>query len=211
LHYKVPGKPLLELLPEGLGLDTYDQEAWISVVAFTVKNMRLKYVPPLPYLSRFNEVNLRTYVIKDGKPGIYFISIETNKIPVALMANILIGLDYKKAKVKRSMNRYRVKKSEENNFLDMKYLSLTAIHEKTPLETWLTERYCAYEKINNRLYRFNIHHLPWTLKNIKVRSLTINYSKDNLAVRSIVPDLRHFSPLQKVLLWGRERCKYRQK
>lgn len=205
LHYKVPQQLLSGLVPKELSLDNFEGEAWVSIVAFTVKNMRLKYLPPLPYLSEFNEINLRTYVVNNGIPGIYFLTIETEKISSVLLANTLIGLDYKKARVKRSINRYMVSESAEENQLSIKYLSLPELHDKTELDKWLTERYCAYELINGQMYKFNIHHKPWPLKDIKLRKLDICYRKDGFIIKDIKPDLQHFSSKQEVLLWGREK------
>jgi len=206
LHYKIPQEFLWELLPQGLLLDTYQGQAWASVVGFTVKNLRMKYLPPLPYLSDFQEVNLRTYVIKDGVPGIYFITIEASKILSALMARKLVGLKYNNAKIKRKHNRCVLTRSEEGNLLNLKYLPLQNISDKSDLDKWLTERYCAYEAINKKLYRFNIHHKAWSLKKMKLRKVELNFVQGNLWINNVQPDLQHYSAEQRVLLWGRERC-----
>lgn len=206
LHYKVPQEILWELLPEGLLLDTHQGQAWVSVVGFTVKNMRPKFLPPLPYLSDFHEINLRTYVIKDNIPGIYFISIEASKRLSVLMARELVGLKYKKAKIKRKPNRCILSKSEETNNLNIKYLPLQDIIEKTDIDKWLTERYCAYEPINKKMYRFTIHHKAWPLKKMKLRKLDVIYKNVGFEPENQQPDLVHFAREQKVLLWGRKRC-----
>src|SRR4051812_40319705 len=67
LHWEVPVYFLEEYIPKGIELDTYRNMAWISLVAFEVKNMRLRNLPPFPFISDFKEINLRTYVIKDDK------------------------------------------------------------------------------------------------------------------------------------------------
>ena len=206
LHYKIPQDILWELLPPGLLLDTYQGEAWLSVVAFRVSNMRLKYLPPVPYASEFDEINFRTYVIKDGIPGIYFITIETGKLLTALMAKGFIGLDYQKAKIKHRHNRYNLSKSVDDSRMHVKYLSLQTLPEKTNLDKWLTERYCAYTVIHKKMYRFNIHHKPWPLKKIKLRRIEIQYNKGRLQLLNTKHDLQHFAQQQKVLLWGRQKC-----
>lgn len=206
LHYKIPQEVLWELLPKGLLLDTYQGQAWASVVGFTIKNMRLKFLPPLPYLSDFHEINLRTYVVRDGIPGIYFITIEAGKFINALISRELTGLKYKPAKIKKKSNYCSLTKSREGNLLNLKYLSLYSISEKTELDKWLTERYCAYEEIKGTMYRFNIHHLEWPLKKLKLRKLQMKYVQKNLNIINQKPDLHHFSGSQKVLLWGREKC-----
>jgi hypothetical protein len=205
LHYKVPQEIVWDLLPPGLLLDTYMGEAWVSVVAFTVKNMRLKFLPPLPYLSNFHEINLRTYVVKDGIPGIYFITIEASKTGSVLMAKNFVGLKYKKAKINKEYGRYSLSESKEENCLDLKYCALQSLKGKTELEKWLTERYCAYEVIKKTMYRFNIHHKEWPLKKMKSRKLNLEYTKAGLG-EDAKPAFMHYSAHQKVLLWGREKC-----
>jgi uncharacterized protein YqjF (DUF2071 family) len=202
LHYKVPKEIVLNLLPRGLLLDTYLDEAWVSVVAFTVRNMRLKLLPPLPYLSDFHEINLRTYVVKGGVPGIYFITIEASKWGSVFMANNFAGLKYKKARIKKKYGEYSLSKSKEENCLNIKYCILSDLKEKSELDKWLTERYCAYEVINSKLYRFNIHHKPWPLKKMKLKKLAVEYPKALL--KNLQPNLVHFATHQAVLLWGRE-------
>jgi len=205
LHWKVPAELLWELLPPGLLLDTIHGEAWVSVVAFTVKDMRFRYLPPLPYVSDFNEVNLRTYVIRDGIPGIYFLTVEAGKKLSVTMARLFVGIKYQKARIKRGSHSYSLSRSNEGNMLKTKYVWLENISEKSNVDKWLTERYCAYELIHNHMYRFNIHHKPWPLKKLKLRRLNISYYKGPLEITER-PHLQHYAPQQKVLLWGREKC-----
>src|SRR5262245_27389124 len=61
-HWPVPAAVLRPLIPPSLGVDTFDGEAWIGVVPFRMSGVRPRYVPPLPDLSAFPELNVRTYV-----------------------------------------------------------------------------------------------------------------------------------------------------
>src|SRR5947209_3331320 len=85
-NWKVDVTSLRALIPSALELDLFEVNAWASLVAFTIKHLRPRYIPSLKVLSHFHEVNLRTYVIRNGKPGIYFLSIEAQKLASALMA-----------------------------------------------------------------------------------------------------------------------------
>ena len=73
LHWKVPAKMLEQLLPKGLTLDTFNYEAWISLVAFTMEKIRPKHLPAFSPISDFHEINLRTYILHNNKPGVYFL------------------------------------------------------------------------------------------------------------------------------------------
>src|SRR5687768_5763978 len=69
-HWRVPPAALELQLPRGMSLDTRDDMAWLSVVVFWVTDSAPRFVPAVPWLSRFTEVNLRTYVVVDGTPAV---------------------------------------------------------------------------------------------------------------------------------------------
>lgn len=54
-HWEVPAYFLQEHIPKGIELDTFNNMAWVSLVAFEVRNMRLRNTPPLWYISNFHE------------------------------------------------------------------------------------------------------------------------------------------------------------
>ncbi|HUH26163.1 MAG TPA: DUF2071 domain-containing protein, partial [Flavobacterium sp.] len=78
-HWKVDKEELQKQLPKNLELDLYEGEAWISLVPFTMQKIRPRLLPSLSFISDFDEINLRTYVVKNGKPGVYFLNIEAGK------------------------------------------------------------------------------------------------------------------------------------
>jgi uncharacterized protein YqjF (DUF2071 family) len=81
-HSGVAPESLRSVLPQQLPLDTFDGHAWIGVTPFGVRNLRLRSAPPVPCLSAFPEINVRTYVTVGGKPGIYFLaSTPTARLP----------------------------------------------------------------------------------------------------------------------------------
>lgn len=204
-HWEVPVYFLQEHIPKEIELDTFNNMAWVSLVAFEVKNMRLRNMPSLPYISNFQEINLRTYVIKDGKPGIYMFSIETDKLIEVLLTRAFIGLPYKKSKIKRTPKKIVSQNKNLNQQLDITIGKARPIAEKTNLDFWLTERHCLYEICNNRICRFDIHHKQWELKNLSVSINDILYhaGKYNL---SIFPDKAQYSKKLDVILWGKEKA-----
>lgn len=62
---------ILPFIPKLLELDIFNEKAWVSAVAFTIKLLRPRLLPPFPIISTFNEVNIRTYVTAESKPSIY--------------------------------------------------------------------------------------------------------------------------------------------
>ena len=73
---------LRPLVPDVLSLDTYQQHAWVSVTPFWINHLRPPGVPSLPRFSHFAEINVRTYVTRDGNPGLYFFSLDASNLAV---------------------------------------------------------------------------------------------------------------------------------
>ena len=84
-HWPIAPDALRPLVPSILPLDTYEGQCWVGIVPFHMSNVRPRWVPPLPKLSRFVELNVRTYVTLHGISGVYFFSLDaSNPIAVAL-------------------------------------------------------------------------------------------------------------------------------
>src|SRR5690349_19630993 len=67
-HWPVDKTRLRELVPPALPLDLYEGRAWVGVVPFHMTNVAPRGLPSLPFVSAFAELNVRTYVVVDGKP-----------------------------------------------------------------------------------------------------------------------------------------------
>jgi len=204
-HWEVPVYFLREHIPKEIELDTFNNMAWVSLVAFEVRNMRLRNMPSMPYVSNFHEINLRTYVIKDGKPGIYMFSIETDKLIEVLLTRVFIGLPYKKSKITRTSKRIFSQNKSLNQRLDITIGKTRPIKEKTPLDFWLTERHCLYETCGDEICRFDIHHKEWELKNLSATINDISYNAGQYSV-STFPDKIQYAEKLDVLLWGKEKA-----
>lgn len=207
MHWKVPANELQSLLPAHLTLDLYDNNAWISLVPFTMEQIRPNGIPAFAPVSNFHEINIRTYVIKDNKPGVYFLNIEAGNYLSARIARYLSGLPYEPAHIQRLSQDTRALYSSRNK---KKGFELTAtfepgehIENKSPIDHWLTERYCLYLDYKGSLYRYDIHHRPWDLQRAVIHDLKVNYRIGAVSLTN-PPDLAHYSNGVQVIAWKRE-------
>lgn len=203
LHWKAPPSLIAPLLPKGITLDTYNDEAWITIVAFTVKNLRPKWLPAIPLISNFHEVNVRTYVIKNNIPGVYFFSLESQKLLPALFARMLTGLPYIKSYIKRKEGNYHSKNYLKKYELEIDYSTDEILSERTAFDYWLTERHCLYQERGSKMYRIDVHHKEWPLQNLHLWPKIIHYDileDDHYKKR---PDLVHYAEEVKVLVWDK--------
>lgn len=208
LHWKVLPEIIRPLIPATVELDTFHGEAWISLVAFTMEKLRVSYLPAVPGVSNFHEINLRTYVINNNKPGVYFLSIEAQKRLAVFIAKSISGLPYRKALIKRNnagkTNTCSSINSVKGVMLDSLYEADDQEYEKTALDKWLVERYCLYFDKNDKLFRYDIHHLQWEIRKVELKHLSLQYKTGDLVLKERRPDLFHFSPGVKVLAWPRK-------
>ncbi|MFW6078978.1 MAG: YqjF family protein [Gemmatimonadota bacterium] len=96
-HWPLRPGALGPLVPEPLVLDTFDGSAWLGVVPFVLGRLRPRGLPPVPGASRFPELNVRTYVTLDGKPGVYFFSLDAASALAVLGARLVFRLPYFRA------------------------------------------------------------------------------------------------------------------
>src|SRR2546421_4110241 len=74
LHWQVPAASLRLQIPAPVEIATYHDAAWVSLVLFRLR-VRPRWLPFLPGVSELVEVNLRTYVRVQNRPGIWFLSV----------------------------------------------------------------------------------------------------------------------------------------
>lgn len=76
MHSAIEPELLRPLIPSQLSIDTFEGQAWIGVVPFTMWGIRASFLPPIPGTSAFHELNVRTYVHYEGVPGVWFFSLD---------------------------------------------------------------------------------------------------------------------------------------
>jgi uncharacterized protein len=84
-HWPAPAAELRPLVPAELEIEEHDGSAWVSLVFFRVRALRARGALPLPGISSFLQLNIRTYVLgPDGLPGVWFFSIDASSRLAAL-------------------------------------------------------------------------------------------------------------------------------
>ena len=91
-HWPLDPDVLRVRLPPSLPLDVFDGRAWIGVIPFHMTNVGPRGAPSLPGLSAFAELNVRTYVTLDDKPGVYFFSLDAASTLAVIGARAMFRL-----------------------------------------------------------------------------------------------------------------------
>ncbi|MBA4493413.1 YqjF family protein [Paenactinomyces guangxiensis] len=173
VHWPVPVGQICDLVPDQLRIDTYDRTAWISLVPFDIRQIRLKGLPPIPLASRFPQINLRTYVVVGGHPGVYFFSIDAAHRLAAAVSRIFLHLPFYNARIhlqrKGSEIRYSSRRTHTQAFsaeFRVSYRPYSSVFQarEGSLDHWLTDRYTLYTVHKRRLYQGDLSHHPWPLQ-----------------------------------------------
>jgi uncharacterized protein len=176
LHWQVDPEYTQQTLPPGLTVDTFEGRAYLGITPFFMLNVRPATLPALPWISFFQELNVRTYVFdSSGAPGIWFYSLDCNRLVPALLARFFGGLPYCLA----SMNAVRGERidyySRRRGTSDparYQYRPAGPDHETAAesLEFFVLERYYffAYRHRRRRLLRAQVSHLPYRFHDVEM-------------------------------------------
>ncbi|PWT75483.1 MAG: hypothetical protein C5B60_05245 [Chloroflexi bacterium] len=216
-HWPVAPDVMREHLPAGLPLDTFDDQAWLGVVPFRMTGIRPRGVPNLPLLSRTDEINLRTYTVADGKPGVFFFSLDAGSPLAVILARRFFHLPYFNARFTIRYDgdtvdyaSHRTHRGAPPGEFAATYRPTGPVFEAAPasLERWLTERYCMYAADRRgRLYRGDIHHRLWPLQPA-VADIRNNTLPQGFGFSLSGEPLLHFAARLEVLIWTLARLSY---
>jgi uncharacterized protein len=217
-HWPLPPATLRPLVPEVLPLDAFEGQAWIGIVPFQMKGVRPRLLPAVPWLSSFPELNVRTYVTLEGKPGVYFFSLDAGNPVAVALARAFFHLPYFRAAMGcASQREQRIAYTSRRTHAGAPPAELRASYRPTgpifhaalgTLDYWLTERYCFYAPTpDGRIYRCEIAHAPWSLQPAELTLASNTMTAPHGIELPETPPLLRFSAQQDILAWWPERIK----
>lgn len=173
LHWPVFPNDVREHIPPELELDLYNDMAWIGLVFFRVKGNRLRFIPPIPGIKSFLELNIRTYVTYKGRVGVHFFNLDASNSLIVKITTFGNFLPYRDAQIDltRRGDIFTVRsRCEEGQAVPETFITMfepkPGLIESDQFERWLTERYHLWTKVSDRLFRTDISHSPWVLQKV---------------------------------------------
>lgn len=187
IHWEVPYADLQALVPSRLTVDTFEGKAYVGIVPFTLTGVRPTLTPPLPWISSFHEVNIRTYVHVEGRdPGVWFFSLDASSALAVAAARATYKLPYYEAEIEFQESRgaspiidFHARRTDSRGVMPaaahLKYEPVEGpVGPAAPgtLEHFLVERYILYAEDEQRaLHRARVHHRPYPLQKAHVHEL----------------------------------------
>jgi uncharacterized protein YqjF (DUF2071 family) len=210
-HWPVPVSAVQPYIPKGVEVDTFDGTAWIGIVPFRLTHFRSPVTPPLPGISTFLEINVRTYVTDGEKHGVYFFSLNANHPVIVLSGQVLFHVNWRDARISSEISdgwvEYAAVRTHRGlgpgEFLG-RYRPVGPVYlaDRNSLEFWLSERYCLYTEWRGTLLRAEIHHPQWPLQEaeaeIELNSLP---ASDGVWLPAELPPLVHYSRHIEMWVW----------
>jgi uncharacterized protein len=188
-HWAYDADLVQRLLPFGLVVDTFDSQAWVGLIPFEMRRIRLGPTPPIPWLGSFTEINVRTYVRDSaGRQGVWFFSLDVPRLAVVGVARSVFALPYCWARTNHSRDglnhRYSLSRrlgrpqspvdnNDDNNDNAKATMSFTVgpemhRHEISPIDHFLSARWALFTSRGSagapRYAR--VHHPKWPLHSV---------------------------------------------
>jgi uncharacterized protein YqjF (DUF2071 family) len=200
MHWAVPVEAMRRAVPMGFELDLHDGVAYVGVVPFAMEGVRPSVIPNFAALN-FLETNVRTYVIRNGEPGVYFFSLDAASRLAVLAARAGFALPYYYASIQmqeaEGAIRYTTTRAGTGVRHEVRYKIGAALgaSQVGTLEHFLIERYLLFTEHRGSIRRGQVHHLPYSVHGVEVTTL-----HDELVAAAGLPPVSgpplhaHYSP-----------------
>lgn len=172
-HWRASSDLVARHLPRGVELDTYEGDAWVGIVPFLMTGVRVGPAPVPFGARRFLELNVRTYIVDNGVPSVWFFSLDASNPMAVRGARRLYHLPYFDAALQVSegpsieYSGKRIHKDAPPGAWRCSYRPQGPVFrsESGSFAHWATERYrLVAADPKGRLVRGDVFHQPWPLQ-----------------------------------------------
>ena len=120
-------------------------------------------LPDLPWVSAFPELNVRLYVERDGKPGVWFLSLDAPNSLAVWAARQFFYLPYRRTRIafERGQDGVPVPLALPGGRFEAAGGAGGIRAAAGVARSFLVEQYCLYAKSpSGKMYRGEVHHAP---------------------------------------------------
>lgn len=178
LNWRVAPERVAAVCAAGTVPDIHDGSAWVSVVAFRMRDVRVLGMP-VPGHIHFPEVNLRAYVKRrtprGDRRGVVFVQELVPQAATAWVARELYGEPYQHAPMRLWREpagadqvvhqRWRV--GGRDHHLRVRLVGEPTVPEVTSHEAWLIDHFWGYSRVSDRrTHEYRVRHPRWATRTI---------------------------------------------
>jgi len=178
IHFRYDPEAVAKILPDGIDVDMHDGSAWVGLIPFSMRGIGIPHLPSIPYLGSFPEVNVRTYVVRDGVPGVWFCSLDINRLLPTIAARTTYQLPYCFGSANNERIGDELHTSVKRRWprgeahTDIRIRIGDAIQKPSSLEVFLSARWGLYSLTRSGRLRYApVQHPRWPLQHAQLISL----------------------------------------
>ncbi|WP_269537687.1 DUF2071 domain-containing protein [Cerasicoccus fimbriatus] len=184
VHFIIEPKELQPHTP--FLLDLFEGKAVVTLVFFRMTDLRFETWPGGPHwMLKPGEhafLNVRTYVVVDGEPGIHFLREYVPKLLARIVGPLTYGLPYHFTRMHYEhapRNRRFVGELAGGRVaVDAEYAF--APEPGDAFNEFVLERYNAFNRRLRQTLRFRVAHPPWQMKRASIREWNDELLRDQL-------------------------------
>ena len=180
LHWRWDAEAIQRTLPPGLTVDTFQGDAWLAIVPFYMRGIRPRFCPPVPGISDFLELNVRTYVRDaQGRHGVWFYSLDCDQALAVWTARTFFHLPYQHARMSAAqsdgwIDYHCQRRGEPPSRFRYRLSAQTRLAKPGTLEFFLAERYLLLSQTPRGLRCGQVHHTPYPLAEVELDAWDVN-------------------------------------
>ena len=174
LHWRYEPSEVQALLPDGFVVDTFDGSAWVGLIPFHMRRIRVPGLPAFGPLSTFPETNVRTYITDArGRRGVWFFSLDITRLVPALVARVGYRLPYgwasmtiaseERGAIRRYTSTRRWPGANATSNIAVRIGARLIGSDLSELDHFLSARWALGTTFGRRLMWAKIAHPPWPL------------------------------------------------
>ncbi|RYD96653.1 MAG: hypothetical protein EOP54_13215 [Sphingobacteriales bacterium] len=209
LHWKVDASVIKHLLPPNLSVDTFEGGAWVTMCVASIENFRNKFLNLIKQGFKFKQVLMQTYVIHNGKPGLFVFNQELEKSFSKNLYQRLFKLKQGETDFQREdegdIHKFFASNETTGFKLGLHYNYGEPI-APSQLEKWLSNRFKYFYEKDNQLFEYAVHHAEWLFRDVTIEKFKTQFNFGGLSINQ-QPDYIHFSRGVQKLFWPKNLIK----
>lgn len=172
-HWSYDPDVVRSRLPVGVEVDTFDGQAWVGLIPFEMRDVRIGRLPSPPPLANFIEINVRTYVVDpQGRRSVWFFSLDVPRSVIVAVARTVFALPYCWARASHDHEGHRHRYRTERRWprstparADMAFTVGERLDDDQigDLEHFLSARWSLLTRRRRRLLYGRVSHQRWPL------------------------------------------------
>ncbi|MBU1683842.1 DUF2071 domain-containing protein [Patescibacteria group bacterium] len=185
-HFEIQDTAFLQkLLPKNCSLESFEGKYYLGLVSMQMTNVRHRSAQEFIWFKKYNELNVRTYISYENKPGVLFLSLDVDSLISVVGARLFYGLPYRLREFKVQNNSIQTQHNSKNKF-ECEYTVHDdfKIYEKNSFAYWATERYFFANKYLRMSFMGTISHEPWRLATASVNNKDLSIISNNYDIVS---------------------------